>query len=98
MPIAAIENGTLPQQRTVVSRLDKMGHEFKRQNVKPPVIIMVGPTIALRDEISWFENKLASDFNLPLQKTFEKILNESKINYEEDEKVLNNFKYDKHSN
>lgn len=94
MPSAAIENGTLSRQRTVVARLDNMAEEFKKQNVKSPVIIMIGPTIALRDEISWFEDKLAVEFNLPLQKTFEKIINESNTNFEEAEKVLSNFKYD----
>ena len=98
MQVAAIENGTLSKQRTIVSRLDNMGEEFKKQNVKPPVIIMVGPTIALRDEISWFENKLATEFNSPLQKTFEKILNENNTKFEDAEKVLNDYKYDKHSN
>lgn len=58
MPAAAIENGTLPQQRIITSKLDKIAVEFKKQNFKPPVIIMISPTVSLRNSISWFEKKL----------------------------------------
>ena len=57
MPVAVIENGTLPNQRTVTSRLDEIAKEFKKQNLHPPVIIMISPTVSLRDEISWFEKE-----------------------------------------
>jgi uroporphyrin-III C-methyltransferase len=55
MPAAVIENGTLPEQRTITARIDEISDEFKKQNFHPPVIIMISPTISLRDEISWFE-------------------------------------------
>ena len=57
MPTAVIENGTLSKQRTITSSLDTIWEEYKKQNLHPPVIIMVGPTVSLRDEISWFEQK-----------------------------------------
>ena len=56
-PAAAIENGTLPKQRTITARLDGIADEYKKQNLHPPVIIMVSPTISLRDDISWYEQK-----------------------------------------
>ena len=56
MPAAVIENGTLPQQRTITGRIDGIAEEFKKQNFHPPVIIMISPTVALRDEISWFQS------------------------------------------
>jgi uroporphyrin-III C-methyltransferase len=55
MPVAVIENGTLPEQRTITGRIDNIGAEFARHNFHPPVIIMIGSTVALRNEISWFE-------------------------------------------
>jgi uroporphyrin-III C-methyltransferase len=55
MPAAVIENGTLPEQRTITGRLDEISKEFNKQNFHPPVIIMISPTVALRDDISWFE-------------------------------------------
>lgn len=55
MPAAVIENGTLPMQRTITAKLDEIASEFKKNNFRPPVIIMISPTVSLRDEISWFE-------------------------------------------
>jgi uroporphyrinogen III methyltransferase/synthase len=54
-PAAAIENGTLPIQRTITARLDNIAVEFKKQEFHAPVIIMISETITLRDKISWFE-------------------------------------------
>jgi uroporphyrin-III C-methyltransferase len=58
MPSAAIEKATLPEQRTITTRLDKLSNEFKRHNFHAPVIIMFSPTVSLKDEISWFEKQL----------------------------------------
>jgi len=55
MPAAVIENGTLPEQRTITARIDEISREFTKQNFRPPVIIMISPTVSLRNEISWFE-------------------------------------------
>lgn len=55
-PAAAIENGTLPIQRTITGRLDNIANEFKKQEFHAPVIIMISETISLRDKISWNEN------------------------------------------
>jgi uroporphyrin-III C-methyltransferase len=55
-PAAAIENGTLPIQRTIVGRLDDIAAEFKKQEFHAPVIILISETISLRDKISWFES------------------------------------------
>jgi uroporphyrin-III C-methyltransferase len=57
MPASAIENGTLPNQRTLTARLDELAEEFRKQEFKAPVIILISPTVSLRDNISWFENK-----------------------------------------
>ena len=56
MPAAVIENGTLPYQRTITARLDHIAEEFKKENFHQPVIIIISPTVSMRDEISWFEN------------------------------------------
>lgn len=55
MPVAVIENGTLPEQRTITGRVDEISNEYNKQNFHPPVIIMISPTVSLRDQISWFE-------------------------------------------
>ncbi len=56
MPAAVIENGTLSEQRTITGRIDTISTEFKKQRFQPPVIIMISPTVALRNDISWFES------------------------------------------
>ena len=57
MPAAIIENGTLPKQRTITARLDSIAEEYKKLKLCPPVIIMISPTVLLRDEVSWYEKK-----------------------------------------
>ena len=56
-PAAAIENATLPVQRTLTARLDEIADKFKAENFHAPVIIMISPTISLRKDICWFEKK-----------------------------------------
>lgn len=82
MPAAAVENGTLPEQRTITGRLDEIAEEFTKQNFRAPVIIVIGPTVPLRGEISWFEQIASSNkeidtyaagefLNVPAEKTEE---------------------------
>jgi uroporphyrin-III C-methyltransferase len=54
MPAAVIENGTMPEQRTITGTINSISEKFDKMNFHPPVIIMISPTVALRDEISWF--------------------------------------------
>ena len=56
-PAAAIENATLPIQRTITARLDEIADTFNKENFHAPVIIMISPTISLRKDICWFEKK-----------------------------------------
>jgi uroporphyrin-III C-methyltransferase len=55
MPAAVIENGTLPEQRTITGKVADISEEFNKQDFHPPVIIMISPTVSLRNQISWFE-------------------------------------------
>lgn len=57
MPSAVIENGTLPKQRTLIARLDGIAQEFKAQEFHAPAIIMISPTVGMRDQILWYERK-----------------------------------------
>ncbi len=56
-PVAVIENATLPIQRTITERIDKIAEKFREQNFHAPVIIMVSPTVAFRNSIAWYEEK-----------------------------------------
>ncbi len=57
MPAAVIENGTLSRQRTIAGRLNSIAEEYKKQSLHPPVIIMISPTVTMRNEVSWYEQK-----------------------------------------
>ena len=72
MPAAVIENGTMPEQRTITARLDKIAEEFTKENFHPPVIIMISPTVALRDDINWFEKIKISGKEINLTQEREK--------------------------
>ena len=54
-PVAAIENGTMPNQRTITAQLDNIAEEFNKQKFHSPVIIIISPTVSLREGISWYE-------------------------------------------
>jgi uroporphyrinogen III methyltransferase/synthase len=54
-PVALIRWGTLPEQVTYVGTLTTIGEIARKQRVKPPVIILVGEVVALRNKLNWFE-------------------------------------------
>jgi uroporphyrinogen III methyltransferase / synthase len=57
IPAAAIQWGTLPRQRTVVATLDSLAAKTEAQNLTAPVIIVIGWSVVLRDELNWFEQR-----------------------------------------
>jgi uroporphyrinogen III methyltransferase/synthase len=57
IPAAAIEWGTHPRQRTVIATLGTLADEMASAGISPPVIIVVGWTVVLRDEIAWFDQR-----------------------------------------
>jgi uroporphyrinogen III methyltransferase/synthase len=54
-PAALIRWGTLPEQRTYLGTLETIGKIAETEKVKPPVIILVGEVVSLRDKLNWFE-------------------------------------------
>jgi len=56
-PSAAIQNGTLPNQRSIVSKLIDLPNEIEKNELKPPVLTIIGPSAYMKDEMSWFERK-----------------------------------------
>jgi uroporphyrinogen III methyltransferase/synthase len=53
-PVAVIERGTLPNQRTVTSTLAHLAEAVRRERVKAPAITLVGPVAELGEELAWF--------------------------------------------
>lgn len=56
-PAAIIENGTMPNQRTLTSELVSIPQKVVEQNFKAPLIFFIGPSVALRKDLQWFESK-----------------------------------------
>jgi len=56
-PVAAIERGTFPTQRTVTTTLSDLPAKVVELEVKPPTIFVVGETVNLQKKLEWFRNK-----------------------------------------
>jgi uroporphyrinogen III methyltransferase/synthase len=52
-PVAIVERGTLPDQRTVSGTLATIAERAEAAAVKPPSVTIVGPVAALGDELAW---------------------------------------------
>jgi uroporphyrinogen III methyltransferase / synthase len=52
-PVAIVERGTLPGQRTVTGTLSSIADVAAAAGVRAPSITVVGPVAALADELSW---------------------------------------------
>ncbi len=57
MPAAAIQWGTQPKQRTIVATLDTIADRAAKAGITAPVITVIGYSVVLRDELSWFERR-----------------------------------------
>jgi uroporphyrinogen III methyltransferase/synthase len=56
-PVAVIQRGTVPIQKTIEGKLGDIADISKRAGIKPPGIIVVGDVVSLRAELNWFEQK-----------------------------------------
>lgn len=54
-PVAVIQNGTLPSQRTLVGTLATIAEEAARVGIASPAIVTVGGVVTLRDDVRWFD-------------------------------------------
>jgi uroporphyrinogen III methyltransferase/synthase len=54
-PVAVVERGTLPGQRTVTGTLRSIAELARQEDVRPPSITVVGPVAALAERLEWQE-------------------------------------------
>jgi uroporphyrinogen III methyltransferase / synthase len=54
-PVAVIENGTRPNQRTVVGTLATIAGDVARAGLGAPAIVVVGDVVSLRPQLQWFD-------------------------------------------
>lgn len=56
-PVAVTRWGTKPDQRTVVGTLEDIDEKVRAESLKPPVLIIVGEVVKLREKLNWFEGR-----------------------------------------
>lgn len=60
-PVAAVENGTLRKQRSLVSTLSGLPEALKKADMKPPTLIVIGEVATLAKELGWHVPALDQD-------------------------------------
>ena len=55
-PLAFIEKGTTPRQRTVMATLETAGETIVRENVTAPAITIMGGVVELGETLAWKKN------------------------------------------
>jgi uroporphyrinogen III methyltransferase/synthase len=56
-PVAVIERGTLPGQRTLLATLADVARRAAEDRIRAPAIALVGPVAALREQLAWLERR-----------------------------------------
>jgi uroporphyrin-III C-methyltransferase len=59
-PVALIRWGTTDSQVTITGRLDEIGGRAEAAQLAPPVVIVVGDVVALRERLAWFPGESAA--------------------------------------
>jgi uroporphyrinogen III methyltransferase/synthase len=54
-PVAVVQDGTRPSQRTVSGTLATICDEVSRAQIGAPAVVVVGPVVELRSELRWFD-------------------------------------------
>lgn len=56
-PVAMIRWGSLAEQQTLVSRLDKVAEAVAAAGMKPPAVCVIGEVVNLRESLAWVEKR-----------------------------------------
>ena len=56
-PMAVIERGTWPEQRTALGTLDTIVARCQQVGIEPPALIVAGEVARLRERLNWFESR-----------------------------------------
>ncbi len=57
-PVAIVESGTYPQQRTLIGKLGTIVKEAEARKIKPPAVIVIGEVANLGRKLAWFKKPL----------------------------------------
>ncbi len=67
LPTAVIENGTLPEQKTIVGTISNITARVEDAGLTGPSMILIGQTIALRDKLNWQSDRQEGGYAMSLQ-------------------------------
>ncbi len=56
-PVAVVEQGTLPGQRTLTATLADVAERAKAERIRAPAITLVGPVAGLHEQLAWLERR-----------------------------------------
>jgi uroporphyrinogen III methyltransferase / synthase len=56
-PVAVVERGTFPDQRTLLARLDDVAERAAQEQLRAPAITLVGDVARLHDDLAWLERR-----------------------------------------
>jgi uroporphyrinogen III methyltransferase/synthase len=56
-PVAVVERGTLPGQRTLLATLADVAERASTEDIRAPAVTLVGPVAALHARIAWLEER-----------------------------------------
>jgi uroporphyrinogen III methyltransferase/synthase len=56
-PVAVVERGTLPGQRTLLATLADVAERAAAKRIRAPAITVVGPVAVLRERLAWLERR-----------------------------------------
>ncbi len=58
-PVAMVESGTYPKQRTLIATLGTVVKEAEEKQIKPPSVIVIGEVANLGRKLAWFKKPLS---------------------------------------
>jgi uroporphyrinogen III methyltransferase / synthase len=56
-PVAIVQNGTRPEQKTVTGTLQNIVEKATIEGISSPAVILVGEVVGLREKLRWFDNR-----------------------------------------
>ncbi len=56
-PVAVVRWASTSEQRTVVGTLENIAEVVRKENIKPPSVVVIGEVVNLRDTINWYEKR-----------------------------------------
>ena len=56
-PVALVQWGTEPHQRTVVGSISDIVSRAQQAGLEPPIVAVIGEVVRFRDRLRWFDNR-----------------------------------------